>query len=373
MNVIHSRVNKNKLNTVPVTDGQIIYVKDTHELYFDIANARTKATDIIFVATIQDRDLIQSPIPEKVYCVEEDNKFYRYDNNTWVLVGGQEQIPQVMYWDTKTDQTGIDFWNNVTEYVKTTDVLVTWYITNYGSYMRVIGKGTTIGNSIVGYLWRDNAPEHKTSYSRIGSATSTVTFTKNASGVITAVSAPDHPYTFTNYLDTDQNYNTPYVPLYDGSPANKKYVDDSIAAFTPLQSFPTGTNTTGTTQQFFSSINATQPAVGSLFLGRVNLSDMPTGLIQAEVEVEVYNNGVLYATMRSADLAPYVWYCNSYDYRGWEAQSAPAAEHTSFDNTGTDLQATNVEDAIVELLGKINDIETTIGEMDQLIDEINGE
>lgn len=31
------------------------------------------------------------------------------------------------------------------------------------------------------------------------------------------------------YLATDVNYQTPYEPLYDGSPATKKYVDDSIA------------------------------------------------------------------------------------------------------------------------------------------------
>lgn len=32
------------------------------------------------------------------------------------------------------------------------------------------------------------------------------------------------------YLSTGTDYPTPYVPLYDGSPATKKYVDDSIAA-----------------------------------------------------------------------------------------------------------------------------------------------
>lgn len=32
------------------------------------------------------------------------------------------------------------------------------------------------------------------------------------------------------YLDTNTNYTTPYTPTYDGSPANKKYVDDSASA-----------------------------------------------------------------------------------------------------------------------------------------------
>ena len=34
-------------------------------------------------------------------------------------------------------------------------------------------------------------------------------------------------YTF---LNTQTNYSTPYTPQYDGSPATKKYVDDSIAS-----------------------------------------------------------------------------------------------------------------------------------------------
>ena len=31
------------------------------------------------------------------------------------------------------------------------------------------------------------------------------------------------------YLDTNHNYQKPYTPKYPGSPATKKYVDDTIA------------------------------------------------------------------------------------------------------------------------------------------------
>ena len=88
MKVQHSIVNNNKLNSVPVVNGQIVYVKDTHDLYFDVDNTRTKATDIIFVDTLQERDAIQSPTPNKVYCVAETNCFYKYINNSWELIGG---------------------------------------------------------------------------------------------------------------------------------------------------------------------------------------------------------------------------------------------------------------------------------------------
>lgn len=38
-----------------------------------------------------------------------------------------------------------------------------------------------------------------------------------------------------NFLATGVNYSTPYTPQYDGSPATKKYVDDSVAAAAWLQ------------------------------------------------------------------------------------------------------------------------------------------
>lgn len=36
--------------------------------------------------------------------------------------------------------------------------------------------------------------------------------------------------TMSSYLDTDVDYQTPYTPTYNGSPATKKYVDDSVGA-----------------------------------------------------------------------------------------------------------------------------------------------
>ena len=56
------------------------------------------------------------------------------------------------------------------------------------------------------------------------------------------------------------------------------------------------------------------------YLGQVSLSDMPDGVtVQAEVEVYIYPQNVAYCVMRSAEVSPYQWECNSYDYRGWES------------------------------------------------------
>lgn len=86
MNVIHSRCNKANLDTVPKKDGQVIYVKDTHELYFDVGNTRTKATDIIFLATKQEREGLQNPLQNKLYFVLGEATLYFYDGSKWVSI-----------------------------------------------------------------------------------------------------------------------------------------------------------------------------------------------------------------------------------------------------------------------------------------------
>lgn len=50
-----------------------------------------------------------------------------------------------------------------------------------------------------------------------------------SSWTVTSISANSRYNTISAYLNTDQNYTTPYTPTYDWSPATKKYVDDWLA------------------------------------------------------------------------------------------------------------------------------------------------
>lgn len=259
MNIIHSRVNKANLDTVPIVDGQIIYVKDTHELLFDIGSTRTKASDIIFIETLEERNALQNKLQNKIYCVLETNKLYRYDGTDWL------------------DLSGVN-----AEYVQTV---------------------------------ADN--------------------------------------TLTN---------------------SKTYTDEQIQAYVPLRGFPDTLKINGTTQQFFDSVKSLNLPVGSMLLGLVQFTDMPDSTLkQAEVQVEVYKNNVLYCTMRSADVSPYVWTCNSFKYMGWQPFGIANAQTVLFDNTDTGLEATNVEDVVKELLTKINDISGQVDIISTTLDEINGE
>ena len=94
----------------------------------------------------------------------------------------------------------------------------------------------------------------------------------------------------------------------------KTYVDTKAVTFKP---YPSTVNTTGTTAQFISSIQALDAEVGMAYLGTVSLSDLPAGLIQEEVEAYIYDNNLVYCILRSADTSPYQWWCASYDFQGW--------------------------------------------------------
>lgn len=74
-------------------------------------------------------------------------------------------------------------------------------------------------------LWDVVSNEH----TRIGRKTIVLSVT---SWSVTSISTQWRT-TITNVLATNQDYSSPYVPQYNGSPATKKYVDDSVADVVP--------------------------------------------------------------------------------------------------------------------------------------------
>ena len=287
MKVKFSRCNSNSLANVPQVDGQLIYVKDTSEVYMDVGNNRNKLSDVIEVADITN---IQNPIISKIYYDEATENLYKYIDNEWKSLGGSA-TPQIYFWDGNQQQAGLDFWNNIYQLQKTQPCIVV-------HTERVFGAGTRYKTFVWHYY--NNLPNGggETTYSNIGSWDFNPYGTSSGFNVYTVIRASLY-FTITNdavtaihystevqninYLDTLKNVAGNYVPQYNNSPANKKYVDDSISTY------------------------------------------------------------------------------------------APTSTSTTFDNTGTGLQATNVQDAIEELVQKINDLETTVGQVDAILDEITGE
>ena len=124
---------------------------------------------------------------------------------------------------------------------------------------------------------------------------------------------------------------TSYTPTANYHPATKKYVDDNCI---PYQPFPDGLDTSHTTSDFITSIRALNLPAGSTYLGGVTLTDMPFNG-NAEVEIYIYPNNVVYLTLRSANISPYLWECNSHTFRGWEAVGKSYADTNFLNKTNT--------------------------------------
>ena len=112
---------------------------------------------------------------------------------------------------------------------------------------------------------------------------------------------------------------TAFTPSANYHPATKKYVDDNAVTFKP---FPNWFDTTHDTEDFLDSVATLNLPAWSAYLWQISTSDMPDWVsVQGDVEVYVYPQNVIYAVMRSAEIAPYIWSVNSYDYRGREPEA----------------------------------------------------
>lgn len=115
--------------------------------------------------------------------------------------------------DTTTGQAIWDWvdggWNAIVYYSWMPYYMTAKSATRITLYSKFIGTQNSPSNQSTGFteqlMWIDNN----------GSA---ITITNTA------------VWLWAPYLATNQNYSTPYTPLYDGSPATKKYVDDKFSA-----------------------------------------------------------------------------------------------------------------------------------------------
>ena len=92
---------KSKLSQLPVSDGNLIFVKDTHTIYLDLNGNRLAYRDIVVLPKETDRTSILAPI-EGFYYVEETDIFWRYkegwkqitpDNINPLFFGDYEDFP----------------------------------------------------------------------------------------------------------------------------------------------------------------------------------------------------------------------------------------------------------------------------------------
>lgn len=147
-------------------------------------------------------------------------------------------------------------------------------------------------------------------------------------------------------------------------------IKHDIANIEAMHSFSEyeGLVTNGTTAEFFESVKALNLNPGTIILGGTRLTDIQyvaAGMLNEEMKVEIYPNNVFHATMTSTDIEPYEWIIQYWKgNEKWRPLVATASE-TVIDTSGTSLEATTVQDAVVEL-------DTKVGDISALLDKING-
>lgn len=147
-------------------------------------------------------------------------------------------------------------------------------------------------------------------------------------------------------------------------------IKHDIANIEAMHSFSEyeGLVTNGTTAEFFESVKALNLNPGTIILGGTRLTDIQyvaPEMLNEEMKVEIYPNNVFHATMTSTDIEPYEWIIQYWKgNEKWRPLIASASE-TTIDTSGTSLEATTVQEAVVEL-------DTKVGDISALLDQING-
>lgn len=95
------RTNVNKIDSIPIVDGQFILVEemngDSAYIVSDNRTGRYKYTDIVDLNLEAEREAIQSPSKNKFYFVKETQLLYKYIDNNWVCINSKpaESVIQV--------------------------------------------------------------------------------------------------------------------------------------------------------------------------------------------------------------------------------------------------------------------------------------
>lgn len=139
---------------------------------------------------------------------------------------------QIFYWNGKKNEAGLNTLTQLYELNQKSDIIFMWDVYNLTTGAQCITylkketlKINSQNSTIYGYFYNEGSSNGNLSYHSYYIKQG-LTFTYQ-DGKVTNVT--DITSSQRHYLDTNTDYSTPYTPKYDGSPATKKYVDDSIA------------------------------------------------------------------------------------------------------------------------------------------------
>lgn len=139
---------------------------------------------------------------------------------------------QIFYWNGKKNEAGLNTLTQLYELNQKSDIIFMWDVYNLTTGAQCITylkketlKINSQNSTIYGYFYNEGSSNGNLSYhSYYIKQGLTFTYQDGKVTNVTAITSSQR-----HYLDTNTDYSTPYTPKYDGSPATKKYVDDSIA------------------------------------------------------------------------------------------------------------------------------------------------
>jgi hypothetical protein len=97
-----------QLDSIPIINGQIIYLSDSSQIYFDMNNVRKPSSDIIEMPNEEAIKAILTPL-NKLYIAKDVGTLWKYLNTGWVCISGSNGISDITLNGssrgiTKTDQ-----------------------------------------------------------------------------------------------------------------------------------------------------------------------------------------------------------------------------------------------------------------------------
>lgn len=78
---------ESQVKNIPYKIGNLIFTKDTGNIYYDSEEGRINLKDNIkFISTESERMSMLAPLPNRIYCVLDSGKMYMYTTD-WIKIG----------------------------------------------------------------------------------------------------------------------------------------------------------------------------------------------------------------------------------------------------------------------------------------------
>ena len=87
---------ESQLPSVPLTDGQLVFVKDTRQLKWDVDSQRLDITNTIFLETDAEREELLTPLDNKIYVIKETQRQWFWTGTEWKELKAQDDNVKII-------------------------------------------------------------------------------------------------------------------------------------------------------------------------------------------------------------------------------------------------------------------------------------